>query len=142
MFSTDHSEEYLSVYSAQLDFPTPPLRTGKKRATTRNQYTQLYQYPSPLSPLTSLGARRNAPKLELEEADGGGRITTCIVLLTRDASCYHLLACRLATGSWPKMDSARRRRLEEEVRWLDMVGLLHEVGGMKDKVKRGGDGYI
>jgi hypothetical protein len=130
--------------------PVKSLAPVKKRAVTRNQYAQLNQYPSPLSPLRSnslsVGARRNAPgaALKVEEADGGGRIITLVVLLHRDASAYHTLAARWGTGAWPKMECAKRRRVEDELRWLGMDEMVDEVEGVKQRsmVLRGGGGYV
>lgn len=146
---SDDSDEYLkSMYvttPSQPELTTPPLGDpGRRRAATRNQYIQLRPFPSPLSPLTSLSIRRNAPRLQVEEHDGGGRITALVVLLARDASSYHILGCRLATGKWPKMEGTRRQRLEEELLWLGMMGMLRELQQIPQQslVRRGGVGYI
>lgn len=135
--------------------PTAPLKTAglaiqpKKRAATRNQYTKLLPYPSPLSPYThtaALGARRRAPPLQVttEEVDGGGRVTTYTVLLSRDAGVYHAIAARLSMGDWGRMDGVKRKKVEEECGWLGMEQLRGEVVGLKQKssVIRGGEGYV
>jgi len=124
-------------------------KTGKKRAATRNQYIQQAHFPSPGSTFaspTSLAVRRHAPepKLQLEEADGGGTITELTVLITRDAAAYHVIAARLSTGEWSKMDSAKRKRVEGECRWLGMEALADEMADLRGKsmVLRGVAGYI
>ena len=122
--------------------PTSPGPT-RKRAATRNQYTQLAQYPSPSSPYTpalALSTRRKAPQLKVqaEETDGAGSITELKVLLTRDAAVYHLIAARMATGAWVKV-GARRKRLQDELRWLGMTELLL---GLENRPRNGGIGYI
>lgn len=138
--------------AASTTRPLKPVKAGlttKKRAATRNQYTQLVQYPSPLSPYTSrpsVATRRHAPvlRIEAEKVNGGGTITELKVLLTRDAAVYHLIAARLATGGWIKVESTRRKRLEDELRWLGMTGLEAELDAVKLKsaVWKGGEGYI
>jgi hypothetical protein len=90
--------------------------------------------------------RRHAPepRVQIEEADGGGALTELTVLITRDASVYHLIAGRLATDEWTRMDSVKRKRVEEECRWLGMSGLAEEMAELRGQsmVLRGGSGYI
>ena len=160
LFITSPSQLEFNPPSLPNPSPTLPLNTGpkvkggtssstRKRAATRNQYTQLVQYPSPLSPYVSklsVAARRQAPalKVKAEDVDGGGIFTELRVLLARDAAVYHLIAARLATGTWVKVDSINRKRLEEELRWLGTSGLEVELdaGKLKNAVLKGGEGYI
>lgn len=161
----DGRDEYLkSLWISSpslLEFPVPPPvppmprssinpKTGKKRAATRNQYIQQAQFPSPSSPFTHhtapLAIRRQVaqPSIEVQEADGGGVITELTVLITRDAAVYHLIAARLSTGDWVKMDSSKKKRVEEECAWLGMGGLAGEMAELlgRSMVLRGGSGYI
>jgi hypothetical protein len=70
------------------------------------------------------------------------------ILLSRDAAPYHLIAARLLGGLWPKMEAVRRKRVEDELRWAGMEGLIKELAGRGGKegrrsgVTRGGQGYI
>ncbi|ORY33099.1 hypothetical protein BCR39DRAFT_521237 [Naematelia encephala] len=144
----------------QPNFEIPALSTlpgtSKKRAQTRNQYTQhlLPHFPSPGSSFTppahansTLSLRRNAPKLSLDPKviDGGGLITELRILLYRDAGAWHAIAGRLATGHWSGMEG-RRRRVEDEAKWAGMSGLVDELAGVEGRKKslvlRGGEGYI
>lgn len=123
------------------NFVTPP----KHKARTRNQFVQ---QGIPARP--ALSASASSPAL-LDKAaaqaaratphstsgDAGGQIK---ILLMRDAVPYHLIANRLLRGSFPRMEG-KRRRVEDELRWLGMNGLAAEVT-RRSLVLKGGEGYI
>lgn len=135
------------------------LGGSRKRATTRNQYTQKEQYPSPSSTFTSptlnrartlpLNVRRKKVQLSLDpvEVDGGGVITEVKVLLSRDAGVYQYITARLLSGKLPRnLVGSKRREVREECRWLGM-GVLEEELELpapreKSMVFKGGRGYI
>jgi hypothetical protein len=124
----------------------PNLRVVQaKRAATRNQYTQQKAalYPSISSGFVNLSSRRNVQPLTIE-ANGGGVIVEMKLLLMRDAGLFHLLVARLVEGIWSNIDG-RRKRMEEECRWLGMEGLVVELQRLKrgkSMVLKGGTGYI
>lgn len=131
-----------------INIPT----TNKPRAQTRNQYAQQDKFPSPSSPFTARSIRtlplnvppRKAP-LSISTAalpppsppklkDGGGRLTEIRILLLRDSMPYHLIAQRLITGSFVntalhgETNIAKKKKVEDEARWLGMTRLAEELG--------------
>lgn len=158
--------------------------TNRPRAHTRNQYTQQDKFPSPSSPFTarsfntlplnlppkkapltiSTSALPPPPLPSPPKAKDGGGLTELRILLLRDSMPYHIIAQRLISGSFVNtalhgdINHTRRKKVEEEARWLGMTRLVQELGdGMhveptgsggqglrhkKSAVLTGGQGYI
>ncbi|KAK4683516.1 hypothetical protein P7C73_g6733, partial [Tremellales sp. Uapishka_1] len=115
--------------------PVMPISPGK-RAQTRNQYTQL--------------ALKSTPPLRIRKSNPNptpatrGWITEMRILLLRDAVPYHLLAERLISGHWGKVEG-RKRRIEEELKWLGgqlTFGQELKKDRGRSMVFKGGEGYI
>lgn len=162
-----------------INIPT----TNKPRAQTRNQYAQQDKFPSPSSPFTArsihtlplnvpsrkgplsistaalpLPPLPSTPKLQ----DGGGRLTEIRILLLRDSMPYHMIAQRLITGSFVntalhgEINISKKKKVEDEARWLGMTRLVEELSDAADRqgmpgpglrhkksgVLTGGQGYI
>lgn len=164
------------------DFPVPPPvpsmpesisisipTTDKPRARTRNQYAQHDKFPSPSSPFTSRSAQtlplnlpprptKAAPLTISTAPEVRGQMIELRILLLRDSMPYHIIAQRLISGNFVntalhgETNTTRKRKVEDEARWLGMTRLAEELGdrgpqgpGLRHKksgVLTGGQGYI
>lgn len=167
-------------YAQQDKFPSPSspftarsintlplnLPSSAKKAPLTISTAAIPPTPAP----APASAPASTPPIELPKIkDAGGRITELRILLLRDSMPYHIIAQRLVSGSFVNtalhgdIDTGRRRKVEEEARWLKMARLVQELGdgpsarherspsssskqpGLKHKksaVLTGGQGYI
>lgn len=161
-------------YAQQDKFPSPssPFTARSINTLPLNLPSSAKKAPltistAPLPPTPALAA---TPPVELPKIkDAGGQVTEFRILLLRDSMPYHIIAQRLISGSFVNTalhgdtNTGRRRKVEEEARWLGMTRLVQELGdgplahhersssssskqpGLKHKksaVLTGGQGYI